>query len=283
MSPESTQALEARGLRHAYPTALPWRKREVLHGIDFTLETGARLGLVGPNGSGKTTLLRVLAGLEPASGGTLAVLGGDPTARGIRRRIGFLSEDAAFPRELLALEALELLAQLRGVPRPTARSRAQGLLEQVGLAAAARTPLRRFSRGMARRFGLAQALVHEPQLVLLDEPTAGLDAQGFAVFDELLAGLRARSATIVLASHLLTDLQAHCDQWMVLHEGRVAAHGAPRDLLGAERGGWMLEIEGLDAQGGEAVEHAIDEHGGTLASRSPAPSALRALYRRLSK
>jgi ABC-2 type transport system ATP-binding protein len=283
MPPSVSPAIAARGLRQAYRESLPWKSREVLHGLDLELARGARLGLVGPNGSGKSTLLRLLAGVERPSGGELAVLGGDPAERDVRCRVGFLPEDAAFPRELRALEALELLAGLRGVASTEARERSRELLDAVGLSAAARTTLGRFSRGMLRRFGLAQALVHAPELVLLDEPTAGLDAQGFAVFDALLARCRERGATVVLASHLLTDLQAHCDRWIVLHEGRVAASGAPGEILDAEGGAVLLEVDGLDAAGLSAAVRAIEEHGGRTLSRTPAPSALRALYRRLSR
>ncbi|MEO6710949.1 MAG: ABC transporter ATP-binding protein, partial [Planctomycetota bacterium] len=237
-----------------------------------------------PNGSGKSTLLRVLAGVERPPGGELAVLGGDHASSRIRARVGFLPEDTPFPRELRALEALELLASLRGVERATARARAQELLAAVGLDGARRTKLGHFSRGMLRRFGLAQALVHEPDLLLLDEPTAGLDAQGFAVFDELLERARARGVSMVIASHVLADLQAHCDQLIVLHEGRVAAAGKPGEVLRGEVGGSIvLEVSGLDERGLESLEGAVVQQGGKVLSRGPSTETLRALYRRLSR
>jgi len=283
MASGGTPAIAARGLRQAYRSGFLWKRREVLRGIDIDLPAGARLGLVGPNGSGKSTLLRVLAGIERPSGGELALFGGDVGDATIRRRIGFLPEDSPYPRELRALEALELLARLRGVERAAARERSREKLRAVGLQDFERTALGRFSRGMLRRFGLAQALVHEPELVLLDEPTAGLDAQGFAVFDELLAGCRARGACTVIASHVLQDLQAHCERWIVLHEGRIAAAGAPSEVLRGEPGATLLEIEGLDERGSSAVERAVAEHGGRVLSRTPGAEALRALYRRLSR
>ena len=283
MGSEGTPAITARGLRQAYRIGLLGRRREVLCGIDLDLPRGHRLGLVGPNGSGKSTLLRVLAGVERPTGGELALLGGEPSLADIRRRIGFLPEDSPFPRELRALEALELLASLRGVERGQARTRSRALLDTVGLKSAERMPLGRFSRGMLRRFGLAQALVHEPLLVLLDEPTAGLDALGFAVFDELLASCRARGASLVIASHVLADLEAHCDQLIVLHEGRVAARGSPNEVLSGEGAPMLLEVEGLDAAGLASVERALEKHGGRVRSRGPSTEALRALYRRLAR
>jgi ABC-2 type transport system ATP-binding protein len=122
------------------------------------------------------------------------------------------------------------------VPRKQALARAPALLERVGLAAQARTPLAHFSRGMLRRFGLAQALVHEPDLVLLDEPTAGLDAEGFEVLAGLVDELGARGATLCICSHLVSDVQRHADRIAVLLDGRVAALGAPRDVLPADGG-----------------------------------------------
>lgn len=283
MATMKSPAIQARGLEQSYRSGLLWRARTVLADIHIELARGGRLGLVGPNGSGKSTLLRLIAGVERPSRGELILFGGAYKGGELRRRIGFLPEDASFPRELRAQETMELLASLRGVPRSAARERSRELLSAVGLERAAATTLGRFSRGMLRRFGLAQAMVHEPELILLDEPTAGLDAQGFAVFDELLARARARGASLVIASHVLTDLQTHCDRLIVLHEGRAAASGAPADLLGSEQGTTMLEVEGLDSAGLEAVRETVEARGGHLLMRGPSTAALRALYRRLSQ
>ena len=225
-------ALSLVGLCHSFPVALGLRRSEVLRGVDLELARGRSLGLVGPNGSGKSTLLRVIAGVERARGGRVTVLGGTPDAAETRRRVGFLPEDSPFPPELRALPALVLLGTLRRMPRARARERGAELLERVGLGEAGRAPLGRFSRGMLRRFGLAQAVLHEPELILLDEPTAGLDATGFGVLAELLSEARSRGAAIVVASHLATDLHAHCERLAVLLDGRVAAEGDPAELLG---------------------------------------------------
>jgi ABC-2 type transport system ATP-binding protein len=283
MSSTTTLAIEASGLRQAYRGGWLWRPREVLRGIDIRLEPGARLGLVGPNGSGKSTLLRLLAGVERASGGELKILGGTHADPRIRCRVGFLPEDSSFPRELRALEALQLLAALRGVDRAQAGDRAREVLRAVGLEASERTALGRFSRGMLRRFGLAQALVHGPELLLLDEPTAGLDALGLGVFDELLTRCRGQRTALVIASHMLSDLVTHCEQLIVLHDGRAAASGAPTQVLGDERGLALLEVEGLREAALAEVQSSLQSHGVRLLSRSPAPEALRALYRRLSR
>jgi ABC-2 type transport system ATP-binding protein len=235
---EHGAAVRLVGLRHAYPVGLGLRRRESLHAIDLTVAAGLKLALVGPNGSGKSTLLRVLAGVERPSGGSVSVLGGSPEQAHVRARIGYLPEDSPFPRELRARDMLLLLAALRGVPRRTALARSPALLERVGLAVHARTPLAHFSRGMLRRFGLAQALVHEPDLVLLDEPTAGLDAEGFEVLAGLVDELAARRATLCISSHLVSDVQRHADRLAVLLDGRVAALGEPHDVL-PEDGGML--------------------------------------------
>ncbi len=228
--------LRITGLRHAFPVALGLRRQEALRGVDLELDAGDSLGLVGPNGSGKSTLLRVIAGVERPLAGDVHVLGATPASARVRRRIGYLPEDSPFPRELRALPALVLLGSLRRMSRAAARERGAELLTRVGLADAQRMPLGRFSRGMLRRFGLAQAVLHEPDLLLLDEPTAGLDATGFGALAELLDEARARGASTIVASHMAADLMERA-RLVVLMHGRVAAEGDPRELL--EDGGLL--------------------------------------------
>ncbi|MCE9596053.1 MAG: ABC transporter ATP-binding protein [Planctomycetes bacterium] len=272
-------ALRLVGLRQSYPIRLGLARKTVLHGIDLELARGASLGLVGPNGSGKSTLLRVIAGVEGYDDGTLEVLGASPSVAAVRRRIGWLAEDLPFPREMRADEALRLSAGLYGVPRRELRARVDGYLERVGLADARKVALAKFSKGMARRFGLAAALIHEPELVLLDEPTAGLDAPGFAVLEDLLGEAKRRGASLVVASHLLTDIQAHCDRLVVLVDGRVGLAGAPRELA-PDGGAVELEVEGLDARGLDGLEGDARARGGRVLGRFVSARNLVELYRR---
>ena len=225
-------ALEVRALVRRYRAGLAARPRVALAGVDLALEPGASLGLVGPNGSGKSTLLRVLAGVERASEGTVRVFGLDIGEREARRRIGYLPDGFPFPAELDPRATLDLLGSLHGVARAERRRSADEWLARVGLASEARTPLGRFSLGMRRRFGLAQALWRAPELLLLDEPTVGLDAEGHVVLDELLREARARGATLVLASHVAAELEDHCARAAVLVAGRIAASGPTRELVG---------------------------------------------------
>ncbi len=235
----SDSVVRLTAVEQRHPLALGLRHKRVLERIDLEVARGSTLGLAGPNGSGKSTLLRILAGIDRASSGTVEVLGGSPSDGRIRRRVGYLSEDSPYPRELSARMCLELLGSLQGLRGAELRRACDQLLAIVGLERDARTRLSRYSRGMLRRFGLAQAWVHQPELVLLDEPTAGLDAQGFEVLESLLAEARARGATIVLSSHLVADLLDRCDDLAVLLDGRIAERGAPRELL---RGRTLLDL-----------------------------------------
>jgi len=287
MSPRAESpapALRLRGVTQAFPVGLGLRRREVLHGVDLELARGGSLGLVGPNGSGKSTLLRLVAGVDLPRQGSVEVLGGSPREPTIRARVGWLPEDSPFPRELGARAALELIGELGGLPRREARDRARTLLERVDLAGEARTPLARFSRGMLRRFGLAQAVLGEPELLLLDEPTAGLDAPGYALLDELVGEARARGAAVVIASHLVADVHRHCERLAVMIEGRVATQGTPLELLAQADAGEVVaeaEVAGLGAQDLERLAEAVRARGGRWLGARPAQQSLLALYRRL--
>jgi ABC-2 type transport system ATP-binding protein len=235
----SEPALLIRELRAGYPTLLGLRRSEVLRGLDLELARGAVLGLAGPNGSGKSTLLRVIAGVERARSGELVVLGGSVEEASIRRRIGYLPEDSPFPPELGARAMLELCGAVSRMPRELVRRESARLLALVGLEGAATKRLGSYSRGMLRRFGLAQAWLHAPELLLLDEPTAGLDAQGFEVLGAILAEARARGTAVVIASHLPGDFSDHAAEMALILEGRIARRGPVRELL---EGRSLLEL-----------------------------------------
>lgn len=271
-------AFELRGLRQGFRGGLLLRRRSVLHGIDLALPRGATLGLVGPNGSGKSSLLRCIAGLDRPLAGELRVLGGNPAQARVRRRIGYLPEESPFPGELSARAALALLGSLQGMEGRRVRARSAELLARVGLERHAHRPLRTFSRGMKRRFGLAQAWLHEPELLLLDEPSAGLDAQGFGALAELLAEARQRGASVVLCSHLAPDIERGLDALAVLLEGRLVAAGSPAELL-ALPGRWKLELGGIDAARLAELRAWIEAQGAAVLDCAPSLRPLLELYR----
>jgi ABC-2 type transport system ATP-binding protein len=225
-------ALEVRALARSYRRGLLAPPRVALAGVELVLAPGAALGLIGPNGSGKSTLLRIAAGVERPSAGSVRVFGLALGVRAARARLGYLPDGFPFPLELAPRAVLDLLGALHGRPRRERRRAAAELLERVGLAAEERTPLRAFSLGMKRRFALCQALLNRPDLLLLDEPTAGLDAEGYVALDELLLAARARGAALLLATHVLSDVQAHCADALVLVRGRVRARGATAEVAG---------------------------------------------------
>lgn len=271
-------AVEARGLGRAFRGGLGWKRRQALSGVDLGVRRGESLGIVGPNGSGKSTLLRLLAGVDRPSSGWVEVLGHAPTQRAVRRRLSFLPDGSPFPPELSARRVLDLIASLCGVPRPERRRRIGAMLDRVDLAGAGEAPIRTFSRGMHRRFGLAQAFLTDPDVVFLDEPTAGLDAPGFGVLADLLGSARERGATIVLASHVASDLIEHCDRLALLVGGEVRVVGTPDDLLGDPEV-LQLRVGGLSAEGATRLKEHLADVGAEVLEVGPARRPLLELYR----
>lgn len=239
MPDPARDALSLVAVAKSYPRLLGFSRTPVLRGVDLVVARGATLGLAGPNGSGKSTLLRLLAGVERPDSGLVQVLGRTPQAAARADLVGWLSDDTEFPREMSIRGALRLAGSLHGLRGRALAGRADALLERVGLDVHARQSLGRSSRGMLRRFGLAQAWIHAPEFVLLDEPTAGLDAEGFVVLAGFLEESRAAGTTVILASHVASDLAERCDEIAVLLDGRVATRGAPQSVLA---GGGLLEL-----------------------------------------
>ncbi|MEL6431002.1 MAG: ABC transporter ATP-binding protein [Planctomycetota bacterium] len=293
--PRSPLALEARGLGRVFRVGLRRRRVVALDGVDLRVARGAHVGLVGPNGSGKSTLLRLAAGVDRPTSGDVRVFGDGPLRRPARERLAYLPDALALPPELRAGEALGITARLRsdGLHRPgeeaagapvrgrrALRRAVDGMLERVGLEDARTTPLGGFSRGMGRRFGLAQAFFGAPDLVLLDEPTAGLDAPGFPVLADLLAEARARGATIVVASHVATGVVERCDEVVLLARGRLVRTGAPEELL-ADPARASLELvagsEGAAATA-EGARATLERDGFTVERAGPSLRSLAELY-----
>ncbi|HEV2423196.1 MAG TPA: ABC transporter ATP-binding protein [Terriglobia bacterium] len=208
------------------------RKRALDH-LSLTVERGEVFGLLGPNGAGKTTLLKLLLRLIFPTAGTASILGRPLTDVRAHARIGYLPENPYFYDHLTAAEFLNYAGWLCGLDTAARRDRSRKLLEQVGLAASAGVPLRRFSKGMVQRLGIAQALVNDPEVIFLDEPMSGLDPLGRRQVRDLVLDLRRNGKTIFFSTHILPDAEALCDRVAVLNAGRLQDLGSLQEILRA--------------------------------------------------
>jgi ABC-2 type transport system ATP-binding protein len=214
--------VSARGLRKTYG------KRVAVVGLDLDVPAGVVFGLLGPNGAGKTTVIKMMLGLALPTAGTVTLFGrpnDDPSARA---RVGFLPEHFRFHEWLTGLEFLDFHGRLYGIPREERRTRVTRALDRVGLAHRADSQLGTFSKGMLQRIGLAQALLNDPLLLVLDEPTSGLDPVGRAEIRDLIVELRSEGVTVLLNSHILSEVERVCDEVAILDLGELAWRGNPR-------------------------------------------------------
>jgi ABC-2 type transport system ATP-binding protein len=211
----------------------PWRPGRVLHALDsvsLSIQPGEIFGLIGPNRAGKTTLVKILLSICRPTSGRVLRLGAPWWERSTLARVGYVHESQAFPRYLSASDLLEYYGALSQVSAATVRRRGPELLERFGLADRSREPIRRFSKGMLQRLALAQALVNDPELLVLDEPSEGMDLSARRVLDELLLERKSQGHTAILVSHALPDVQRLCDRVAVLREGRTAFVGPLAEL-----------------------------------------------------
>lgn len=204
--------------------------------LNLSVYQGEILGLLGPNGSGKTTAVRMLLGLLFPTRGVIRVFGHSPRNVAVKRRIGYMPEESYLYQYLNAQETLDFYGRLFHLPSAERRRRVDYLIELVGLTRARHRPIREYSKGMARRIGLAQCLINDPDLIILDEPTTGLDPIGTREIKDLILRLKERGKTIILCSHLLADVEDVCDRISVLYGGRERAVGPIGELLSTGEG-----------------------------------------------
>ena len=231
-----------------------WRPRPylALDALTFSVGQGDVFGFLGPNGAGKTTTLKLLMQLTYPTSGRAEILGRPVGDAGVRRRIGYLQENPYFYDYLTAEELLQYFAGLFGYRAADRRRRASQLLDEVGIGAERRLQLRKFSKGMVQRVGIAQALINDPEVVFLDEPMSGMDPIGRREIRELILKLRDQRRTVFFSSHVLADAEALCSRVAILVGGRLAAEGQLSDLLAQRVRGWEVVIvhpsqAGLDA------------------------------------
>ena len=234
MRDDGNAILETAGLTKVFRDF--WRRPRVtaVRDLDLRIAPGEVFGLLGPNGSGKSTTIKLILGLLYPTRGRISVLGRAPTDVAIKERIGYLPEESYLYPFLNARETLEYYGQLFQLQRTERRRRIDMLLEMVGLQHEQRRPIGEYSKGMARRIGLAQALINDPEFLILDEPTAGLDPLGTRLIKDLIVNLGGKGKTILLSSHLLADVEDVCDRVSILYGGQERQAGDIKQLLARE-------------------------------------------------
>jgi ABC-2 type transport system ATP-binding protein len=227
----SALAIDVRDLKKTYLTPFRRKRVEALRGVSFSVERGHIFGFVGPNGAGKTTTIRTLMGLIRPSSGSATLLGQAIPSRAARFKVGFLPEAPYFYDYLTIGELLDLTGRLFGIAGAERTQRAGKLIERVGLARAQGQSLKKFSKGMLQRAGLAQALMNDPELVVLDEPMSGLDPIGRKEVRDLIVELRDQGKTVFFSTHILSDVEAITDHVAIIARGQLQAEGKPAELV----------------------------------------------------
>ena len=249
MSDMTTAAISTTRLSKTYHVGFI-RKRKVLalRDLDLEVSEGQVFGLLGPNGAGKSTAIKLVLDLIRPTSGEARVFGHKPSTIEARAQLGFLPENPAPYEYLTGAEFVTLAAQLAGLTAPALSTRVREVIEKVGMTPAADLRIRRYSKGMMQRISLAQALVHEPKLLILDEPTSGLDVLGRQMIRDIIVEQRKRGTTIVFSSHIIPDVEALCDRVAVLIGGRLVKQGSVAELLSAENALTEITFEQLPGE-----------------------------------
>jgi ABC-2 type transport system ATP-binding protein len=277
-------AIEIFGLEKTYAVGF-WQKtlKHALRPLHLTIEDGETFGFLGPNGAGKTTTLKLLMGLVRPTAGSAKILGGEIDEPRIRTQIGFLPEHPYFYDYLTARELLTYYSQLSQIPGSQISQGVDEMLSSVGLKDSANVQLRKFSKGMLQRVGIAQAILHDPKIVFLDEPMSGLDPMGRREVRTLIEQLKHKGKTVFFSTHILSDAEALCDRVAVIHQGELKGVGRVSELISSVTGKVEIVWRGDEipaALKGLGAESQIT--GGTVRAIVPEPSqeaALEALRR----
>ena len=226
--------IEIQGLRKAFHGHLGIGRKAAVDGLDLSVNKGEIFGLLGPNGAGKTTTLKMMLALLRPDAGEVRLFGRPPQDVSARRRLGFLPENPYFYDYLTAAEFLDLYGRLAGLGAADRKRRITAVIERVGLSGYEGTQLRKFSKGMTQRLGLAQAIQHDPELVILDEPMSGLDPIGRRDVRDLILAQRAAGRTVFFSSHILQDAETLCDRVAIVFKGKLRSVGKLDDLVSRE-------------------------------------------------
>jgi len=248
-----------------------------LDNLTMEVRRGEVFGLLGPNGAGKTTTIKLILGLIFPTSGSVRVLGADPQDIYAKQKIGYLPEESYLHRYLNAEETLDFYGRLFDLPPAIRKQRAAALIERVGLSHARRRPLKEYSKGMVRRVGLAQCLINDPELVLLDEPTSGMDPIGSREIKDLILDLKKQGKTVLLSSHLLGDVEDVCDRIAMLYRGRLHLEGRVSELL--EVGDVTeISVKNLAPAALEAVRSEAAKLGGSVVGEHRRRERLETLF-----
>ncbi len=270
-------AVKTDNLTKIYSSPMGFQKVLALDGLNIQIERGEVFGLLGPNGSGKTTTMKLLLGLLFPTRGTAQVLDHPAGDVATKQRLGFLPEESYLYRFLNAEETLDFYGRLFEIPRRERRERAARLIKMVGLEHARRRALKGYSKGMARRIGLAQALINDPEIIFLDEPTSGLDPIGSREIKDLILDLKRQGKTVVLCSHLLADVQDVCDRIAILDRGQLKVVGPVNELISI-KDLTQITARALQPAGIESVSNAVSQAGGQVVSVDHPTTTLEELF-----
>ena len=250
---------------------------KALDGVSFSMRENEVLGLIGANGAGKSTLIKIIIGAARASSGRCLVFGA-PLSRKSKTRIGYLPEAPYFYKFLTGFELVRFYAKLSGMSSAEAKTAAMRALNLVGLGGAADRRVGLYSKGMLQRAGLAQAIVHNPDLVILDEPASGLDPAGAADMAEIILRLKREGKSVLLCSHIMSEVEALCDRVVAISKGRVAAQGSIGELLG-KKNSTEFVFDTDEPAKLEAIAAAAENAGARVLSRRPARMSMGEFFR----
>lgn len=262
---KSGHAIQLTELTKNFPLPEKGRYLCAVDRLTLSIPENSVFGLLGPNGSGKSTTIRMLLGLAEPSSGEIQVLGGSPKDPGVRRRIGYLPDAPYYHKFLSGRELMRYFAKLLGVPKASREDQAAELLARFGLSEAMDRKLGAYSKGMLQRLGFAQALIGDPDILVLDEPTAGVDPVGAAEVGDFVKDLKTMGKTVLLCSHLLTQVQDLCDSVGIMNKGRLLALGDIEELLQANSSD-RLVVDGLSEASKTELVSYVSEKGGRVAS-----------------
>ena len=271
--------LEVSHLARSYRANLSLKKYWILRDLSFAVEPGEIFGFIGPNGAGKTTTIKLILDLVRPDAGSIRILGEPHRSVAVKKRLGFLPENPYFYDYLTAEEFLDFYGRLFGFSRDIRRKKTEALLERVGLANRRDRQLRKFSKGMLQRLGLAQALLNEPEFVVLDEPMSGLDPVGRREVRDIILSLKAAGRTVFFSTHILSDTELICDRVGILSKGELKAVGKVSDLLGHQVHHWEVVFSGIDPLTLPGISAVVCREGSETLATARDEESMKALVR----